>query len=190
MRLLRLALIRSALMAVGAGLLVWIFGVPLLQSALVASVAFTAAVGNTLRPFAVEPGWPDRIGQRRHGTRREVARLASSLSARERDVSASIVARLRGLAEQRLARAGIDVHDPRDLAAARDALGTTVHARLFGDLDARSRHVEFLRCLDAVERLAPPPTAPGASRPPAGSSLAPASPVSTVPPEDDARGHV
>lgn len=187
MRMLRPSLIRSAVLAIGAGLLVWIVGVPWLQSVLVASVALTAGVGNTFRPFAFEPVWPDRIEQRRHGTRREVARLASSLSARERDVSASIVARLRGLAEQRLARVGIDVHDPGDEAAARQALGTTVHARLFGDLDARARHVEFLRCLDAVERLAPSPTAPGAAHPPEIASVSAPSPA---PPEDDARDHV
>lgn len=177
MNTLGVPVLRGTAAAVGLGALVWAFGVPLLQSSVVGAAALAVVVGAALRPLAADVSWPDRVGLRRHGTRREVARLSSSLAAREREVPAPTVARLRVIAEQRLARAGVDPKGPGGTARARELLGAPVHALLFGPDAPPPDHRTFVACLDAVERLArPSPAGAGPPRPAPRPQTSPSSP--------------
>jgi hypothetical protein len=99
-------------------------------------------------------GWPDREDDRTDtGVRREVARLSWGLSGFESRVDRRTLAMLRGTADRRLLRHGVDLDDPAAAARARQLLGDQAYATLTSGPGSLPRFDSFTRAVSAVEQL-------------------------------------
>lgn len=159
----------TAVAAVVVATSAWALGVSVVQSALIASVVVALGAGHGLLPLATGVSLPDRMAGKRGGTRREVAGLSGILTGRRGVVTQMAAARLRALAARRLAHLGIDVADPGHAAAARELLGAAAYDALIAAPARPMRYNDFVRHVDALERLddrapAAPGSAPAPSR--------------------------
>jgi|GEM_PF-5005226 len=145
----------TAVLAILVGAVAWVFGVSWLQSAFLASAVMTVGAGRAAPPFH-DVTWRNRRAPRPHGTRNEVATLSWRLIGRNGAVNPPAAVRLLPLAERRLARHGVDLHDPGDAAGAERLLGSRAYRVLRAVVGNRSRPIRypaFVRCVAAIERL-------------------------------------
>lgn len=151
----QVTLIGAALCAAVIGAAAWFVGVNGVQSAFLASAVMTVGAGRAAFPFH-DVRWPRRPATRSRGTRGEVAGLAWRLLDRNAGVVQPAVPRLLRLAEHRLARHGVDLHDRGDAVAAERLLGSRPYRVLqlvMGDPAHPVRPKAFALCVAAVERL-------------------------------------
>lgn len=162
---LRSSFTGTAVLAILVGVAAWVFGVSWVQSVFLASAVMTVGAGRALPLQNVS--WPDRRPRRPDGTRSEVARLSWRLTDRNGAVTPLAVRRLLSLAEHRLARHGVDLHDPGDAAAAERLLGSRAYRVVVGHPTGPIRYPAFVRCVAAIEQLDDLP-ASAATRPSVG----------------------
>lgn len=145
----------AAVLAVLVGGAAWLIGVSGPQSTVLAAAVMTVAAGFAWLPSR-KVVWPTRRRRFPPGTRTDLARLSWVMVGRRGTVTGPAVPRLLALAQRRLARAGVDLHDSGHTAAAERLLGPTAY-RVLGTLAGNParpvRYAAFVRCLAAVERL-------------------------------------
>ena len=131
-----------------------LIGVDLGHCLLLALGAAVLVLLGRLLPEADDDGWPEReSGPSDRGVRREVARLSWGLHGYESRVDRRSVARLRAIADRRLAGSGVDLDEPADAERASGLLGRTAYAALTGDPNSPPRYEDFARAVAAVEQL-------------------------------------
>ena len=177
----------SAAMAGLLGAAAWLVGLDPFHSALLGSAVLAVASGRAILRLddVAETGrrWAQRPAREVHGTRHELRELTWKLTGGRGRVQPAALQRLQALAEHRLARHGVDLHDPAHAERAQRLLGVRPYRVLTSDPSARVRFRVFVACVEALERLADPPplrahdgtrhartvtrTAPGAPSPPA-----------------------
>ena len=160
----------TAALAVLVGAGAWVAGVSGAQSAFLASVVLTVGAGFAWIP-SHDVSWPARRARRPEGTRSDVARLSWVLIGRKGAVGQAATQRLLVVAERRLARHGVDLHDPQDAAAAERLLGSGAYRVLRVVMDDTAhaiRYSAFVRLVATVEQLE--------RHPPAALVVAPPSP--------------
>lgn len=155
---LRRAATGSAVTAVAIGSIGWLVGLELRQGLFLAVVVMAAGAGYTLPQLhdlaEAHRAWRDRRPVPvRDGTRREVRALAGRMAGRRNTVADGAVHRLSRVAEHRLSRHSLSLHDPADAAAAERLLGSRPYLVLSGRRTGRVRYATFVRCVTAIERL-------------------------------------
>ena len=141
----------TAIVALAVGVVLAVSGLPF---GLVLLFAAVVAVGGALATAFVdpeEPTLPERPTLLRGGARREVGFVAWSLRSTRGRVSPGASARLRSVAQRRLARQGIDLDDPADRLRAEAVLGARAYrvvsdpmTRSFSTMRAAIRAVDHL----------------------------------------------
>ena len=138
-----------------------LFGVAPTQAVLLGALGATLCALIRFRPATADPpSWPEAtILEQDHGARRDIARLAWSVSGNDRQVGRTLRLRLRQVALRRLARRGIDLTDPDQRDAAIEALGaagpdgTDAYRALDPDLREVIGLTTFTAAVRAVESL-------------------------------------
>lgn len=142
--------------ALGMGAVVgfgaWAIGVPVHGSAFL-----MAATVTILSLFHVPVGGGSvslRLPvMRSHVSRSDVSRLTWAMAGRSRYSTQTMVVRLRATATRRLAALGIDLDDPDQADAARNALGEHAYRVVMEDGSRRVRRSDVVECVAALERL-------------------------------------
>lgn len=150
------AVVWASVVGAALGMALWVFGVSAWFAAgagiLVAAggVAWAGFTGGLMPTFVREPPHP------RPGTRSDLMQLSWALHGRDGRISDTAVKRLRGFARGRLARAGLDLDDPDDIAGIVAVVGTEAHTTLTDRRRPTLAAVE--RCLDRLDGVAVPGT--------------------------------
>ncbi|MGI8457884.1 MAG: hypothetical protein ACR2LI_07210 [Propionibacteriaceae bacterium] len=144
------------LAAVAVPTVVWAGGLAPVQTLLLAVLGSGVVAVARFRPSAVDVEWPaPAVLAPDKGARREIARLSWSVGrGGDSRVGSTSVRRLQELAARRLARRGLQLHDPADAAQVTELLGAGP-LRLLTTPRGMS-HVSpaaFREAVAAVERL-------------------------------------
>lgn len=133
----------------------WGVGLGPIESGLMAAVAVTLGAAQAVRSrLEPEPAWPPRRLDPQHlGTRREVEQLRWTMTGRRRLIGEPVLRRLRAVAQHRLARHGVDLHDPAQAERVTALVGATAYSVLITDQSNPVDYATFERCVAALERL-------------------------------------
>jgi len=164
---------RDALWSAGFGLAVGLIGLAWADAVLAGLIGFVLLTALSEAVAAVrgaDPArrWPRHRPAPRDGARREVGALSWAFAGRPGLVSEEAVRRLRADAARRLARhgvvlpGGLNAGTPRsaapdDVVRARALLGEPAWTVLTSPGGVMPSLADAARCVEAVERLAPPP---------------------------------
>ena len=146
------------LAAVAVPIVVWLGGLDPVQTLLLGALGAGAVALGRFRPAAVDVTWPPpAVLSPDKGTRREVSRLSWSVGrGGDSQVGAVSVRRLQELAGRRLARRGVQLHDPADADRATALLGAGPLLLLTAPRGmSRVSPAAFREAVTAVERLGP-----------------------------------
>lgn len=148
----------TAVTAAIVGGLGWLIGLEPRQGLFLAVLVMAAGAGYTAPQFYdladADRAWRDRRSVRaRNGTRREVRALAGRMAGRRSGVADVAVQRLSGIAEDRLARHSLSLHDPTDAAGAERLLGSGPYRVLSGRQPGPVRYPTFVHAVAALEQL-------------------------------------
>ena len=137
-----------------------LFGVQLVQVLLLAALGATVCALIRFRPEVEDPPWwPEaEILDSDQGARRDVSRLAWSVSGADQQVGRTMRLRLHDVAARRLARRGVDLDDPAQQDAAIAAIGADAVRALDPDIREIVSLRAFGAAVAAVESLEPTPS--------------------------------
>jgi hypothetical protein len=140
----------TALASAAFGFVLWFFGLDLWYAIGAALAAAAVGVLWLALPQRGAPDWPEHPAERAPGVRDDVVRLAWSLRMHKGSVHEPAYKRLRAVATERLARAGLTIDDDD---AVRRLLGPRAASALHPREGRLPSFGAVVHCLDALDDL-------------------------------------
>ncbi|MHA6623232.1 hypothetical protein [Pseudonocardia sp. DLS-67] len=152
--------LRTSLLAAGAvlaGAICWFVGMDAWHAGTVGLVLGAAGLCRAAVPDHRDVQWEGVARPADEGARWDVARLSWSLRPRRGRIPQAGLRPVHDLARYRLAQRGLDLDDPADRPAIERLLGEAAYATVALPATRPPRMRAVAGCLDALDRLDPPP---------------------------------